>query len=310
MPSSILDTPLNVKDPSAGGLGSKFVKKLGRGSERTSSQNGENDVLSVAKDLRSRIMTMYGMFLSEDGSSVNYAALKKSPEFEDYCEVAAHLSECDPSSMNRSEKLAFFLNVYNSLLIHAMAVVEKPPSSVLARLVFYSSAKYSIGGLIYSLNDIENGILRGNRKPPAPLSPKPFKKGDPRLRVVVPDPVDERIHFALNCGAKSCPPIRFFTTENVDITLANAAASFVRDESNVRIVESECVVELSSIFDWYRVDFCGSSGSDSALLQKIAQYLEGRDDRLSNELRSKLLKMPNAKVRFAAYDWSLNESEV
>ncbi len=29
-------------------------------------------------------------------------------------------------------------------------------------------------------------------------------------------PMDKRIHFALVCGAKSCPPIRVYTPEELD----------------------------------------------------------------------------------------------
>uniref|UniRef100_A0A7S1TME2 DUF547 domain-containing protein n=2 Tax=Erythrolobus australicus TaxID=1077150 RepID=A0A7S1TME2_9RHOD len=204
------------------------------------------------------------------------------------------------------------MNVYNSLLIHAMAVAEKPPTSIVQRLKFYGRAKYNIGGAIYSLNDIENGVLRANAKSPAPFSQKPFKKSDPRLKVAfTEDSKDERIHFALNCGARSCPPVRFFTAENVYDTLANAACGFVMDDSNVSVNVSENRVALSAIFDWYRQDFTPKAPkSDAELLRKLASYLEvRRGSKAADECRERLLSMANsgARVAFASYDWSLNE---
>lgn len=85
--------------------------------------------------------------------------------------------------------------------------------------------RYDVGGLVYSADDIENGVLRGNKpgaaNPWAFLGLPQFSKGqfpdqgDPRRKLIALKP-DPRIHFALNCGARSCPPIRIFTPENLD----------------------------------------------------------------------------------------------
>ena len=62
---------------------------------------------------------------------------------------------------------------------------------------------------MYSLHDIESGILRANRRPVATIF-RPFSKTDPRLHIALPEP-EPAIHFALVCGAKSCPPIKTYT---------------------------------------------------------------------------------------------------
>ena len=51
--------------------------------------------------------------------------------------------------------------MYNALTIHGLAVCEELPSSVLEVADFWSVTCYNIGGLLYSLDDIEHGILRG-----------------------------------------------------------------------------------------------------------------------------------------------------
>ena len=74
---------------------------------------------------------------------------------------------------------------------------------------FFNTISYIIGGHSYSLNDIENGILRANRKAIGALK-KPFGKNDPRLAVALSEP-EPKVHFGLVCGAKSCPPIKTYT---------------------------------------------------------------------------------------------------
>ncbi|CAG0884457.1 unnamed protein product, partial [Cyprideis torosa] len=105
--------------------------------------------------------------------------------------------------------LAFFINVYNSLVIHATVVRGKPSNDV-ARYRFFTTSGYIIGGYWFTLDDIENGILRGNRKSPLALFSAPFKEKDSRCALIVRGG-EPRIHFALNCGAKSCPPVRTYS---------------------------------------------------------------------------------------------------
>ena len=137
--------------------------------------------------------------------------------FESYKGVARQLQRVDLDSMaqNRNELLAFFINIYNALVIHG-TIERGVPANLWARYSFFSTTAYNIGGYKFTLNDIENGILRGNRASMATLYMRPFAatlEKDPRLKFAVKDPVEARIHFALNCGAKSCPPIKTFSAE-------------------------------------------------------------------------------------------------
>ena len=75
---------------------------------------------------------------------------------------------------------------------------------------FFNTISYTIGGYTFALNEIENGVLRSNRKAIGAVT-KPFSKSDPRLKVALPAP-EPKIHFALVCGAKSCPPIKTYTS--------------------------------------------------------------------------------------------------
>lgn len=77
----------------------------------------------------------------------------------------------------------------NLLQVHAM-VLFGPATGTLQRLAWFAKINYIIGGLQYSSNDMEHGVLRGNKPSPAnPLSliglsqlaPLTFKRSDPRL---------------------------------------------------------------------------------------------------------------------------------
>lgn len=64
--------------------------------------------------------------------------------------------------MSAAELTAFFINVYNMLVIHA-TVARGAPADIAARLSFFSSISYQLGGHEYTADEIEHGVLRGNR---------------------------------------------------------------------------------------------------------------------------------------------------
>jgi hypothetical protein len=85
------------------------------------------------------------------------------------------------------------------------------PDSALQRSAFFGGVSYIIAGQVFSFSDIEHGIIRGNTRFGLALKPPFSAEGDPRLEFVLP--LDNRIHFALNCGAASCPPVKTFSPE-------------------------------------------------------------------------------------------------
>lgn len=208
---------------------------------------------AVANSLRRHILAIYSKFLSADGTAVDYASIAKSPEFQEYSRQTVELQGVDLTGLSRDETLALFINVYNALVIHGHVELGKPQGTW-ARLKFFSNVAYNIGGLTFSLNDIEQGVLRGNKVGPGELRKRFRSTSDPRLRFVM-SPMDPRIHFALVCGAKSCPPIKVYAPENVQEALTLAAEAFVEDDHNFRIDEAGRTVTVSRIFSWYKKDF-------------------------------------------------------
>eukprot|EP00741_Cyanophora_paradoxa_P010582 tig00020537_g10228.t1 len=258
---------------------------------------------ALSEALQRRTLQLYGKFLDEDGRGVDYEGIARSAEYADYRAAARALRRLDLAELaglSEPARRAVFINLYNTLLIDGLVQRGAAPSSLLARLLFYARTAYDVGGLSFSLNDIEHGLLRGNAISPVPLSGRQFGgREDPRRALCLP--LDARIHFALNCGARSCPPIRVFTEENVEAALELAARAFCGAE--VRLDAPRRVATLSKIFQWYAEDFGGAA--PEALLSFVRPYLPD-DARAALDAGGDLAGW---RVEFAPYNWDLNDSK-
>lgn len=229
-------------------------------------------------------------------SRLDYSGLKDSQAYEDYITLSAGLRGFDPARLeSRSERLAFWINLYNCLIIHgiiALGVRE----SVKEVSGFFVRIAYNVGEWLFSADDIEHGILRGNSRHPY-RAWRPFLPWDGR-RVFAVEPLDPRVHFALVCGASSCPAVGAYNPSKIDDQLTFAAQAFVNDPARMRIEPGSATVRLSQIFRWYEKDF---GGSKEAVLGYLLGYL---DPSAGKEwLEANLGK---AAVRYLPYEWSLN----
>ncbi|KAL8573984.1 hypothetical protein ACOMHN_029431 [Nucella lapillus] len=220
MGQNLLDTHFGVQVNSIQGEG-KFkdddtLYRLLEDSELSALNGGAitrcepREAVECAEDLRKMIMKMHAAFLSKDGKVVDYKGMKNSLEFEHYRRMAQELQRVSMVGLSREQTLAFFINIYNAMVMHGH-IDRGPPTTLWQRYKFFNTVKYLIGGFEYSLQDMENGVLRGNNKGVGMLT-KPFKSLDPRL-VVALDKTEPLIHFALVYGARSCPPIKTYTSE-------------------------------------------------------------------------------------------------
>uniref|UniRef100_A0A3B3E2G4 Zgc:152951 n=2 Tax=Oryzias melastigma TaxID=30732 RepID=A0A3B3E2G4_ORYME len=249
--------------------------------------------------LREMILKLFSEHLSADGKSVDYKGMSVNPAFERYCDLAIQLQRVELLSLSREEKLAFFINIYNALVIHGYLRLGAP-TNWWHRYRFFNYVSYLIGGEVFTLQDIENGVLRGNRKGVAQLR-KPFSKTDPRLQVALPD-VEPLIHFALNCGAKGCPPIKTYTPQDIDSQLRTAAEAFLENDDACVVDSGKGEVRLSQIFKWYRADF---GDTDEKLLKWVLDHMSDSPKKTSLQ---GVLSGGKTKVSFLPYDWSSNSS--
>lgn len=254
----------------------------------------------LAAELMGRARAVQAEAVDAAGRRVSYAKLRTSPVYEAYRRAAASLRLFDPAWLGSpAERLAFWINLYNALILDAVIQLGVR-SSVTRSAGFFLRAAYQVGGLRFSAEDIEHGLLRANAPHPA-LPGRHFGADDPRRGLALPT-LDPRVHFALVCGARSCPPIAFYDPDRIDQQLDTAARSFLA-AGGARLDVEARVLWLSRIFQWYAPDFGARplAVGDRAPLRRFAlRYLP-------EETRAALAgRADSLRVRFLAYDWSLN----
>ena len=236
--------------------------------------------------------------IDEAGRRVDYAQLRASDAYAALRhELTPQLSSFDPGLLaTDGERLAFWINLYNVLVLDAVITFGVSRSVTEGRagvLSFFRRAAYDVGGFRFSANDIEHGILRSNR-PHWAIPGRQLGPSDPRLawRVARFDP---RIHFALNCASRSCPPISFYDAQRIDSQLDVATAGFIA--ADVAVFPKQRILRLSSIFRLYKDDFGGRAG----IITLLRQYLP--HGVALDWLRSQGAR---AKLDYRPYDWTLN----
>jgi len=196
---------------------------------------------------------------------VDYDKFKEDHAFSEFIEQTGRVDR--DSLITRQQKLSFYINAYNALVIRGI-IDGYSPASFFRRLQFFLLRKYRIAGERLSLFAIE-------RKRIIPL-------GDPRS------------HFAINCASASCPLLasESFNAEDLDQQLETAAARFVRSAT----VSSGSATRTSRIFKWYKNEFEAASGGVAAFISRYAEPLPEGDTAAT----------PAGKIQYDKYDWSLN----
>jgi hypothetical protein len=249
----------------------------------------------LAAALKGAMNVLRGAFFDTPRSRVAYERMPGSDPYREYVALAGELGAMRLEELTgREERLAFWINLYNVLVIHAVVELGVRDSVREVR-DFFRRVRYRVGGTTFSPHEIEHGILRGNRRPPHALRAV-FAADDPRAAHAV-SPPDPRVHFALVCASSSCPPIDVYTPEGIDAELDVSGRTFV-NAGGVRIRRAERRVALSRIFRWYAADF-GPAVPD--LLRFVAPFLYRDEDRRFLEDHAEGLR-----VEYQPYDWRLN----
>lgn len=121
-----------------------------------------------------------------------------------------------------------------------------------------------------------------------------FSKHDPRSKLTIAA-VDPRVHFALNCASKSCPPISAYSGEHLDEQLDVAAGNFLDQE--VRLEKEKGRIFVTSLLKWYQADFGGKTG----VYAFLREYLPDDERRTWLEAQG-----PTGHLYYLPYNWSLN----
>lgn len=207
---------------------------------------------------------------------VDYRGFKRDEgKLDAYLQI---LDRSRPRDLDRSERLAYYINAYNAWTVKLilMHFLDGKPLASIKDIGGLFSSPWSLeicrlGGEVVSLDTIEHTIIR-------------------------PEFKDPRIHFAISCASKSCPPLldTAYTGEKLEQQLDERATAFIND-SRSNYLKGD-TLSVSSIFSWYAKDFGGD------IRRFVASYAR---DGLKRALQDKGDKI---KVNYLDYDWSLNGS--
>jgi hypothetical protein len=219
----------------------------------------------------------------DPAKGMNYKGLKEHDKAT-LDQLRQKLAAVDVNSLAKPDQLAYWINLYNVTTV-ATVVEHYPVDSIrdistdpIIRLnVFKKPAAQTKAGAI-SLNDIENDKIRTGFK-------------------------DPRIHFAINCAAKSCPPIRTepYAGARLNEQLDDQARRFLTGPHGVRLEKDggELDVHVTKILDWFKDDFETWGGGRIAFVRKL---LPADKQKQLDAARGK------TDLEFDDYDWALNDA--
>lgn len=218
------------------------------------------------------------------GKSVNYGALRSSgrQKLTSYLSTLEGVCRSQYDGWNQNQKLAFWLNAYNAYTVSL--ILDNYPTPSIMKIggqgAAFKRRFVPLGHLRskgaknskISLNDVENAIIR-----------KQFR--------------EPRIHFALNCASKSCPPLRAeaYSAASLPRQLEAQTRAFIRDTSVNRYDTKTHTLFLSRIFEWYGEDF---RRGKSTVESFVGTYLGGA--------ATDAITARPPRVKYLEYDWSLN----
>lgn len=235
-------------------------------------------------------------YASDDRRRLDYVGISNSEEFRRFVNLVEDLQRVNLTTLSADEKLAFFMNLYNAMAIHAVIRIGSP-GDMIDRRSFFNEFMYIVGGYAFSLSSIKDGILRNNRRQPFSLI-KPFSSGDARLELAFRK-VNHLIHFGLCNATRGSPSVKFFTPRGIESELRYAAREFFQRDDGIQIDLAKRAVHLSRIIKWYSGDF----GQEKEVLKFIMDCLDANKAGLLTHLLS---DGGNINIVYLKFEWSLN----
>ena len=229
---------------------------------------------------------LWGDLLSkyyDPAKGMDYKGLKANDK-KTLDELRNQMAQVDVGALPRTDQLAYWINLYNISVVNVV-VEHYPVASIrdistdfIAHLnVFKKPAAKTRTGTL-ALETIENDKIRDAFK-------------------------DPRIHFAINCAAKSCPPIRTepYVGSEISLQLDDQARTFLNGPHGVRLEKSggELVIHTTKIMDWFKDDFeKWSAGRAKFIAKYIAPEKRKQIEAAANQI----------DFKFDDYDWKLNDA--
>lgn len=297
---------------------------------------GEKTLIHTVQTIKSPVLQAYDkqvdgwdqlLKLHVAGSQgVAYVGMEKDFAILDAFILAHNKLKMD--DLNDDARLAIYINLYNAgmiynILKYAQAKKISVGSEDFLKLQInsldisediWSNQSYSLplSGRQVTLDGIEHGLIRKQKKPGRSGFPLELEKMSVRE-------LDPRIHVAVNCAARSCPPIReiAYRPETVRKMLQENMISFVNDQNQFAKM-SDTKLEANKIIFWYYTDF-NQAAKKIGNLKSAGDYFATFIDSTSSDgdwKRRHFLANFNDRSIFALrftsdfnwqYDWLIND---
>lgn len=211
------------------------------------------------------------------GDYFDYAALKaNAADRADFARFLDWQGKVDISSMSREQKIAFYMNVYNSLNVK-MILENYPVHSPLDIPGFFDKIKHPVAGEMLTISEAEYERLIANYG-------------------------DMRAHFGVVCADRGCLPLmgRAWTAETLDADLNAAATRFLADERHFKVDHGKKQIWISKIFEWYGEKFTKDAKRPASRPEEYLKYWATGDVK-------KALESGDYEVKIIEWNWTLNE---
>ncbi len=219
---------------------------------------------------------------------VDYVGIKNAPLFRKY--IASLATASADKLVDDDDRLAFWINAYNALTIQAVLQTLPADRSTWSQyhiteqkvggLSIWKGIRSDVGGGRWTLDDIEHKILR--------------------KQVGLRDP---RIHVALVCAARGCPPLwnRAYTGRDIKNQLAASMTRFVSNPKQCIVDAGKRRIAISKVFKWYGGDFVDRKFMPHA--SSIAKFLAPY---VTDASQTRALGSGSWSLTYFDYDWKLN----
>jgi hypothetical protein len=243
-----------------------------------------------------RLDAVLAAFVGAGG--VDYAALQRGrAPLDEYARALAAVDSATFDSWPRAEKVAYMINAYNAHVLLGVidnypirrslrpTALVRPANSVWQIAGFFDTVRRRAAGRDLTLDEIEHGWLREVLREP-------------------------RVHFALVCAARSCPPLRreAFVAARLDAQLDDQASVFFADARSNQLEPRRGVVRLSSILKWFGEDFdqfAPASGFAGSTTERGVLAYAARH---TTPEVARRLAAGGYRIEYIDYDWTLNDA--
>ncbi|TYH95023.1 hypothetical protein ES332_A12G079000v1 [Gossypium tomentosum] len=193
------------------------------------------------------------------------------------------LASVNLEGLSHQQKLAFWINTYNSCMMNAILEhgVPELPETVVALM---QKATIVVGGHLLNAITIEHFILRL----PFHLKftcPKAAKNNEVKARNIFGLEWSEPlVTFALACGSWSSPAVRVYTAAHVEEELETAKRDYLQAAVGISRTNK---LTIPKLLDWYLLDFA----------KDLESLLDWVCLQLPNDVRNEAVKCLERKVK-------------